>query len=153
VDGGRSQSASRAIGQRKLLRSLATRITTSRNCHTNPALSAAMSTWVNRRALGAGPASAGATSQASAPIGSAAATHTASTVRREYCSIEESVLVDAVLTEDPTIISWLPSVIAPRSAPRGPHPTGAAADKRRARIAIAIRFITSLSQIDDQSDW
>jgi hypothetical protein len=75
-----------------------------------------MSTWVKRRALGAGPAIAGATSQASAAIGSAAVTHTASTVRREYCLIEGSVLVDAVLTEDVNVISGsTPSCCAGRS--------------------------------------
>src|SRR5215469_6398976 len=105
VDGGRSHSASRRIGQRRPLRSHVTRITTSRNCHTNPAHSATMSTWVKRRALGAGPASAGATSQANAAIGRAAATHTASTLRREYCLFESWVLVGTALTEDVTVIS------------------------------------------------
>src|SRR5262249_60529103 len=85
-------------------------------CHTNPANSATMGTWVKRRA-GTGPASAGATSQADAAIGRAAATHTDSTLRREYCLIESSVLVGAVLTEDVTVISGpTPGLCPGRSA-------------------------------------
>ena len=74
---------------------------------------------MKRRALGAGPASAGATSQASAAIGNAAVAHTASTVRREYCLIEGSMLLDAVLTDHVTVISTRRARSISSHVPRG----------------------------------
>jgi hypothetical protein len=95
-----SQSASRTVDQRRLPCSRATRAATRTNCQTRPAVRQ------RRSALASGTlpsperrsATAGATSQASAAIGSAAAAQVARIARLPYCGI--STAGDAATARD-----------------------------------------------------
>src|SRR5439155_8158610 len=90
--GERSQSASRTVDQRKVRCSRQTRVATSTNCQTRPTVRQTFSALKN--GMLPVPANwsfkAGATSQARAAIGSAAAAHTAKIARSPYCGIATS---------------------------------------------------------------
>src|SRR5436309_6666893 len=90
--GDRSQSASRSVDQRKVRCSRQTRVATSTNCQTSPTVRQTFSALKN--GMLPVPANwsfkAGATSQARAAIGSAAAAHTAKIARSPYCGIATS---------------------------------------------------------------